>query len=311
MFVIIGLYVVGVYLVFFKFRLLPLNVITKTLIIVLGVFIYLTVITGLRTKTPASVQAAVTTYITEIAPQVNGRVDQVLVERNEVVEAGTVLFTIDPTLYQSQVDALEASLELSRLRLAQFEELASADAASRFQYQQTEAETRTLEAQLAGAQFNLDNCEVRAPSRGMVPRLFLQPGQQVSPGRSVMTFMNTETMYVVALLPQAALQNARVGDLAMISFPALPGRLFESTVAIIPGAIGEGQLIATGQLNRVGAYQGTGLYPIAITLPDEVPEEIRKPGVSAVVYVHTRDAGAMSGVAKALHWVKASLALLV
>jgi multidrug resistance efflux pump len=158
MVIIIGLYFALVYLVFFRFRWLPLNGLTKTIIVVLGVFIFLGVITELRTETPASTQASVTTYITEIAPQVNGRVDEVLVERNQVVEEGAVLFTIDPTLYQSRVDALEASIALTRLRAEQFQELAEADAASRFQLQQTQAELKQLEANLAGARFDLANC---------------------------------------------------------------------------------------------------------------------------------------------------------
>lgn len=311
MVIIIGLYFALVYLVFFRFRWIPLNVVTKTMIVVLGVFIFLGVITELRTKTPASASATVSTFIIEIAPQVNGRVNQVLVERNQVVEEGTVLFTIDPTLYQSRVDALEASIALSRLRAEQFEELAEADAASRFQLQQNQAELKQLEANLAGARFDLANCEVRAPAKGLVPRLFLKPGQQVSPGRSVMTFMNTDEMYVSGLFQQVALQNVVVGEKAMISFPALPGRLFESEVMIIPTAIGEGQLIASGQLNRVSAYQPTRLYPIAVALPEEVPDELKRVGLSAVVYIHTEEAGHIAGVAKMLQWIASSLTILI
>ena len=311
MFIIIGLYFILVYLIFFRFRWLPLNAVTKTVIVVLGVFIFLAVITELRTKTPASAQAAVFAYIIEIAPQVSGRVDEVLVERNQPVEKGAVLFTIDPTLYQAQVDGLEAALSLSQLRQQQFEELAQADAGSRFQYQQAVAETRQLEAQLAGARFNLENCQVRAPSAGKVPRLFLRPGQQVSPGRAVMTFMNTDEMYVSGLFQQVALQEVKIGDMASVSFPSLPGRLFESEVKIIPSAIGEGQLEATGQLHNVSTIQTTGMYPIVVALPEELPAELRKSGLAAVVYIHTADAGAISGVAKILQWMASSLTILV
>ena len=308
---IVGIYFALVYLTFFRFRWLPLNVFTKTVVIVLGVSIFLGVITELRTKTPASAQAEVTAYITEIAPQVSGRIDQVLVERNQPVKEGDLLFTIDPTLYQSRVDALEATLELSRLRLGQFEELAEADAGSRFQYQETEAETRTLQAQLDGARFDLANCEVRAPGNGIVPRMYLQPGLQVSPGRSVLTFMNTDFMVVTGLFQQMALQKVKLGDMASVSFPSLPGRLFESEVVIIPAAIGEGQFIASGQLHRVASYQVTRLFPIAVALPEDVPNELRKAGLAAVVYIHTENAGPISGVARMLQWIASSLTILV
>ena len=311
MVIIIGLYFVLVYLVFFRFKWLPLNALTKTIIVFLGVFIFLTVITKLHTRTPASSQAAVTTYMTEIAPQVNGRIDSVLVEVNQVVEEGAVLFTIDPTLYQSRVDALEASLSLAKLRQEQFAELADADAGSRFQYQQSVAEAAQLEAQLAGARFDLANCEVRAPSKGMVPRLFLKEGQQVSPGRSVIAFMNTESMVVNGVFNQIGLQHVKIGDTAMVSFPALPGRLFKSEVVIVPTAIGEGQLIASGVLHRTSAYQAVRTYPIAVALPEDVPDEMRKAGVAALVYIHTEDAGPISGVAKMLQFIAYSMTIIL
>ena len=227
------------------------------------------------------------------------------------MEDGAVLFTIDPTLYQSRVDALEASLSLAKLRQEQFAELADADAGSRFQYQQSVAEAAQLEAQLAGARFDLANCEVRAPSKGMVPRLFLKEGQQVSPGRSVIAFMNTESMVVNGVFNQIGLQHVKIGDTAMVSFPALPGRLFESEVVIVPTAIGEGQLIASGVLHRTSAYQAVRTYPIAVALPEDVPDEMRKAGVAALVYIHTEDAGPISGVAKMLQFIASSMTIIL
>ena len=125
LFIIIG-YLTIIYLVFFRFRLLPWNKITAGISLVVGIIIVAGFLTGLRNLAPASTQAATVTRIVEIAPQVSGRVDSVLAERNVMVEAGTVLFTIDPTLYQATVDDLTARLELARLRLGQFEELAEA-----------------------------------------------------------------------------------------------------------------------------------------------------------------------------------------
>jgi len=311
MVIIIGLYFLLVYLLFFKFRWLPLNGFSKTAIVAVGVFILLVAVTALRLKTPATAQAAILTRIVEIAPQVSGRVAEVLIQRSEVVEAGTPLFSIDPTAYQAKVDGLEAQLSLSRLRLQQFEELAAADAGSRFQLQQAQSETRALEAQLAGARFDLDNTVVRAPARGMVPRLFLKEGTQVSPSKSVMTFLDTSELKIGGLFQQAALQNVKVGDRATVSFPALPGQVFESKVVKIPDAIGDVQLMASGQLPKVTQMQTTRLFPIYVALPEDFPEQMKKVGLAAVVYVHTEDAGAISAVALAMQWVSASLAILI
>jgi RND family efflux transporter MFP subunit len=308
---IIGLYFALVYLVFFKFRWLPLNTVTKTIIVGVGVFILLAVLTAMRTLTPTTVQAVVATRVVEIAPQVSGRVDKVMLEKSVIVEAGTVLFTIDPTAYQARVDEIEAQLLLVRLRVEQYGKLAASGAGSKFEHEQALVETRKLEAKLVGARFDLDNTSVRAPTRGMVPRLFLKEGTQVSPSKAVMAFLDTSELSVGGLFQQAALQNVRVGDRATVSFPALPGRVFESKVVKIPEAIGDVQLMASGQLPVVAQVKTTRLFPIYVALPDDFPDHVEMVGLAAVVTIHTQKAGAISMVALAIQWIGASLAILV
>jgi multidrug resistance efflux pump len=308
---IIGLYFALVYLVFFKFRWLPLNTATKTIIVGVGVFILLAVLTAMRTLTPTTVQAVVATRVVEIAPQVSGRVDKVLIEKSVIVEAGTVLFTIDPTAYQARVDEIEAQLLLVRLRVEQYGKLSASGAGSKFEHEQALVETRKLEAQLVSARFDLDNTSVRAPTRGMVPRLFLKEGTQVSPSKAVMAFLDTSELSVGGLFQQAALQNVRVGDRATVSFPALPGRVFESKVIKIPEAIGDVQFMASGQLPVVAQVKTTRLFPIYVALPDDFPDHVEKVGLAAVITIHTQKAGAISMVALALQWIGASLAILV
>ncbi len=139
---IIVFYLSIIYLVFFKFHLLPWNKVTQAVSLVVGIIIVTGFLVGLRNLAPASTQAATTTQIVEIAAQVSGRINSVPAERNVTVEQGAILFTIDPTAYQARVDDLTARLDLSRLRLGQFEELAEASAGSQFQLQQSQAEVR-------------------------------------------------------------------------------------------------------------------------------------------------------------------------
>jgi len=308
---IIGIYFALVYLVFFKLRWLPLNTATKTIIVGLGVFILLTVLTAMRTLTPTTTQAAVTTRIVEIAPQVSGRIDKILIGKSVTVEAGTVLFTIDPTAYQARVDEIEAQLLLVRLRVEQYGKLSASGAGSKFEHEQARVETRKLEAKLVGARFDLDNTSVRAPTRGMVPRLFLKEGTQVYPSKAVMAFLDTSELLVGGLFQQAALQNVRIGDRATVSFPALPGQVYESKVVKIPEAIGDVQFMASGKLPVVAKTQTTRLFPIYASLPDDFPGHVEKVGLAATITVHTQGAGAISMVALAIQWINASIAILV
>lgn len=305
------LYLAVVYLLFFKFKVLPWNGLTKGLTTVVGTIILTGFLVGLQGLTPSSTQAIISGRVLEIAPQVSGRVLEVPVEPNVVVEAGDVLFTIDPIPYEARVEELTARLALSNLRLEQYRNLAAKKAGTEFQVEQTEAEVKQLTAQLKGAEFDLANTVVTAPAHGMVPRMFLVPGMQVSPSRSVFTFVDTDQLVVGALFQQKALQAAKVGDTALVNFPALPGMVYEAEVIAMPRAIGEGQMMASGQLPTVQTQRMTRVYPIYISLPEDFPPEMRRIGLAATVYIHTEGAGIVGIVAIILQWIGTSMDAIV
>ena len=307
MVIITCIYLVLVYLLFFKLKLLPWNKISQGLVVLIGVIILSGFLVGLQGLTPASVQGAVTGRVIEIAPDVTGRVVSVSVEPDVVVNEGDELFAIDSTLYEARVEELEARLGLSQLRLEQFLELAASDAGSVFQVEQAEAEVKQLEASLAGARFDLSNTVVRAPSIGVAPRVVLRPGMTVSPSRAVITFVDTSELAINAQFQQKALINVKAGDKAMVNFPALPGQVFEAKVILVPGAIGNAQLLASGQLQNVEQFNMTRIYPVMISLPEEFPDKLRKVGLAASVTIHTEGAGVVGIVAVVLQWVGTSL----
>ena len=371
MVIVLTLYLSGVYLIFFKWKLLPFNKITGGLTVVLGVVILTLFLVGLQTLTPPSVQALITGTVTEIAPQVQGRVIEVPVAGSEAVEPGDLLFQIDPRPYQYRVDQLTAQLveseayvaqlkesydaaraatkatqhqlALSELRLTQFSELVSTGAGSQFDVERYETEVATLKdqeaaniaqenqallslqaqvgdkqtrvaqtlAQLETAQFDLENCTVEAPGVGVVTGNMLRPGMMVSASRSVMAFVYTDKVAVGMLMAQKALENVKVGDKAMMSFPALPGRLFEGQVMAIPEAVGNAQFYASGQLESITVNRMTRLYPVLVSLPEDFPPDKRRLGLAADVRIYSEDAGVVGIVAMILQWIGTSMDYVV
>jgi multidrug resistance efflux pump len=309
--IITAIYLALVYLLFFRFKLLPWNKLSQGLTVLIGVIILTGFLVGLQGLTPSSVQSAITGRIVEIAPQVEGRVANVPVEANVMVDEGDILFEIDPVLYEARVQELQAQLELANLRLQQYSKLTAADAATKFELQRVTAEVKRLSAQLVGAEFDLSNTVIRAPARGEVPRVFLEPGMRVSPLKSVLTFIDTEELVIIASFQQKALQNVRIGDKALVNFPALPGRVFETEVIGIPNAIGDTQVFASGALPLVEEVKTTRLYPAFIAIPDDFPEDLRKVGLAASVYIHTEGAGVVGIVAVILQWVGTSLDAII
>jgi len=89
----------------------PVRKITKYMLVITA-FVFVWYIIADR-HAPWSDQARVQTYVIPVVPQVSGRITNVLVKQDQVVEAGDVLFEIDTSDYQLAVDNAEASLELA------------------------------------------------------------------------------------------------------------------------------------------------------------------------------------------------------
>ena len=176
MVIITTLYCLTVYLVFFKFKLLPWNKATQGIALVLGIVILTGFLVGLQGLTPASVQAFITGPITEIAPQVSGEVISVPAKPNQPMDVGEVIFQLDPRRYQFEVDRRIAQLASTESDVAQLKE--SYDAA-RARVRSTEAELALTRQRLveqeelvatgAGTRFELD--QFRTQEQQLVSRL--------------------------------------------------------------------------------------------------------------------------------------------
>src|SRR5499427_2403686 len=101
-------------------------------------------------------------------------------------------------------------------------------------------------AELADAQFDLDQTTIHAAGPGFVTQVSLRPGMFVVPMpiRPAMLFINTgdRDAKLVAAFQQNSLQRVKAGDPAEVAFDAVPGRVFKAKVRFVIDAIAPGQL---------------------------------------------------------------------
>jgi multidrug resistance efflux pump len=129
---IIGTYGVACWLVFKKFKLLPINTYTIFTAIAGGGVILFLLYLGLSNFHPTSHDGRMYAPVVQIVPEVRGDVIEVPVEANKPLKKGDVLFRIDPRPFQIEVDRLRASLAAKNSKFAQLaEQLAQAEAATR------------------------------------------------------------------------------------------------------------------------------------------------------------------------------------
>ena len=108
---LLGIYSFFVWLIFIKLKWLPWNIGTQVTVVIIPIVGLGATILLLNIFAPSSADVRVYKYTVPIVSQVRGRVIEVGVEEgNRLVKKGDVLFRIDPTPYQLEVNTLEAQL---------------------------------------------------------------------------------------------------------------------------------------------------------------------------------------------------------
>ncbi|MDQ1117900.1 MULTISPECIES: efflux RND transporter periplasmic adaptor subunit [Pseudoxanthomonas] len=144
-----------------------------------------------------------------VSAQITGRVEEVMIEEGQRVEAGQILARLDPinadaekrlaqsqlSSSQSQVQNVQAQLTRAEAEARRLDALVNQQLVSRSQFDQQVAERDALRAQLETARRNVqvardqlkissigkDYTVVRAPFAGVITAKAAQPGEIVSP----------------------------------------------------------------------------------------------------------------------------------
>jgi len=151
--ILLGIYSFFVWLIFIKLKWLPWNTATQVIVVIIPVVGLAALILLLNIFAPSSSDLRVYKYTIPIVSQVKGRVLEVpVVEGNVLVKKGDVLFRIDPTPYQLDVNTLEAQLanaQGSQRELEESEKGAKAKIAeTRGAIEQAASRTREVSAKL-------------------------------------------------------------------------------------------------------------------------------------------------------------------
>ena len=164
-----------------------------------------------------------------VAPDVSGLVTQVMVEDNQVVKRGDVLFRIDPERFtlalrqaEAMVEGKKASAEQAAADYVRYSKLSDAAASQ----QRVEAARATdLQAKAAYdqatadrdvAKLNLARSEVKASVSGRITNMELRPGTYVTTGHGVMALIDSDTLRVEGYFEETKLPRIQVGDKASI-----------------------------------------------------------------------------------------------
>lgn len=195
---IIGTYGVACWLVFKKFRLVPITTYTVCTAIFGGIVLFMGIMILLSMCHPVTHDGRFYSAVTQIVPQVRGTVVEVPVTPNEPLKEGDELFRIEPQPFQLEVDRLEAALAGMNSQVAQLSERhAAAEAAkraaeanllvteseydrqARISQEQAADQIKQIKSRLTFAETNLARSRELLPSKAITQQQFEQTQTQV------------------------------------------------------------------------------------------------------------------------------------
>ena len=226
-----------------------------------------------------------------IAPDVSGFVSEVMVQDNETVKAGQVLFRLDRARYdlalsqaKQQVLSRRATWEQAKRDLDRYNALDATSVSKQRQEQARQAEAEAAaafhqaEIQQNVAQLNVDRTDITAPVSGVITNFHLQPGDYLTEGKAVTALVDTQSFYVVGYFEETKLPRIQVGDRARVRLMGESG-VIEGHVQSVAAGIEDRELGSSTNLlaNPNPTFSWVRLaqrVPVRVAI-DKLPEGMR------------------------------------
>jgi multidrug resistance efflux pump len=170
--ILLIIYSVIVWLIFFKFKLLPWNITSQVIVVTIPIFALTVLILFMNIVCPSSSDVRAQNYVIPIVPRVTGQVTEVPIEPNRPIKKGDVLFKMDPVPFEAAEKAAEATLQgakdqlnnavnkkaaltpridLAKKRVEQFTALATTGAGKRADLEQAQSDLGNLQSEFLAA----------------------------------------------------------------------------------------------------------------------------------------------------------------
>ena len=236
-------------------------------------------------STPWTRDCQIRANVVGIAPRVAGPIIQVAVKDNQEVKQGDLMFEIDPSDYQAEVEVAngqllnaEANLKQRRQDMARQSELRQRNVNTVEDYQNAQNALSSAEAQITSAKANLQLANLKlsytkifAPVDGYVTNMNISPGFYVTAGQRLAALVDSSSYWVAAYFKETQIPFIKIGQKARVVFIGEQQDPLE----------GEVRSISWGIFLQDGSADPSGLLPAVnqtvdwVRLPQRFPVRIQ------------------------------------
>ncbi len=213
-----------------------------------------------------------------VSPDEAGRVETLAVREGDRVEAGALIFTVDPDLQQADVAVAEANLTNARQAYDRAKELLKTAAGTQKNLQDAEAALRSAEARLNSARTRLTRRRAFSPETGTIQQVYYRPGETVPAGRPVVALLPPRNLKIRFFAPETVLPKITLGEIVAVACdgcePNLTARVSfiarsaEYTPPVIYSLEERAKLVFLIEARPLAPEKFRVGQPITVTLPE-------------------------------------------
>lgn len=168
-----------------------------------------------------------------LRPEVTGRVAAIRFADGQKAAKGAVLIELDAQTQAAELQQASANLGLAQANFKRNEELFRKNFVSQRALDETRAQLKVQEANVALASAKLGKMSLRAPFAGVVGLRSVSVGDYVKEGQELVNFEGVSALKVDFRLPEMHLAKLAKGQRVELVSDAMPGRRFTATVDAI------------------------------------------------------------------------------
>lgn len=200
-------------------------------------------------------------YRTLLSAQIQSPVEKIYKRMGDSFNKGDILIQLDDTVYKSNLNEAEKSLNKAQVELDGKEQLFHDNVASLFELKDAEAKLAKAKAELSIAKRDLNATTIKAPYDGKVVSVNIEEHELPQAGKDLMEVVYDKILLAKMLLPASMLKDIHLGQPFTIYINELNKRI-------------------TAKILRIGAVIDPSSSTIKIEAEINNRDELIKPGMT-------------------------------